>query len=972
VFGPIEARGPSGPVALTRAKERALLAALALFEGRVVPTDRLADALWADGPPVRAKKALQIYVQRLRAALGAGVVETHGDGYALAPAVVVDAKLFETEANAADSSQGLKAALARWKGEPYVDLGEWPPAELERERLAQLRHQALETCLALEIEAGAGAGYLAELEVMVVDKPLRERRWLLLMTALYRDGRIADALRTYQRARKAFAEELGIDPGPELRALEEQILLADVRAAAPSNLPRQLTSFVGREREVAQLTGLVRTQSPVITLTGVGGAGKTRLALETAAAVLSDFPGGVWLCDFAPVEDPNALWETLATALGVRPSPGRTLGDAVLDYLALKRLLVVLDNCEHLLVSLGRVVQAITQSCPDVVVVATSSERLALPGEQVVAVPPLPLPPTDASLDALAQSDVVRLFCDRAHDVNGAFALTDGNAAAVAQLCSRLDGIPLAIELAAARVRSLSPGDLLARLSQRFGLLTTAGRSAPARHQTLRHTIDWSYDMLSDSERRALNRLSVFAGGCDLASAEAVLAGDDIATLAVVDLLGQLVDKSLVEVDMTDGNSRYRLLETIRQYALERLEASHETAAVRGRHLARYVDLAEAAEPLRGRALLERAGALARDTDNFRRALDWAVEAELAAEALRLVVPLATIGRLSGWSVTDWAETAIAIPGAAQHPLYPAAAAAAATDALVSLDLDRAAALVAVAQEAQTRLDTHHLIVETSAALLATYRGNLDQARPLAQSALDQARASQDRTAIAAALVTYSETLGVTDATAAAGAAEEAVQVSRDADSPYLLLYALFALMAAVVHDQPGRARALLDEAADVARRVGARQELATAIGYQAGIAITEQNWHDALLAATEGAEQHLQVGTRGELASFFAFAYIALARLQLLEPAAVLAAVTEAHFPPLVLDPTWQARDTGTKQLIRDGLGAARTQELNAYGAALTVADAVAYLRNQCDQALANHREQPQLDRDLTTTDGV
>jgi DNA-binding SARP family transcriptional activator/pimeloyl-ACP methyl ester carboxylesterase len=258
VFGPVTAQGPSGPIALPRAKERTLLAALALFHGRVVSTDRLADAVWADWPPAGAEKVLRTHVHRLRSSLGSGVIETHSDGYAIAPDVVIDAELFEAEASADDSAPGLRAALGRWRGEPYVDLGGWAPAELERTRLAEVRDGALETCLALEIEAGGAAGCIAELEAIVADTPLRERRWFLLMTALSRAGRVADALRAYQRACKVFAQELGIDPGPELRDLEEQILLADVCDAHRGNLPRQLTSFVGREREVAQLASLVR------------------------------------------------------------------------------------------------------------------------------------------------------------------------------------------------------------------------------------------------------------------------------------------------------------------------------------------------------------------------------------------------------------------------------------------------------------------------------------------------------------------------------------------------------------------------------------------------------------------------------------------------------------------------------------------------------------------------------------------
>ena len=435
------------------------------------------------------------------------------------------------------------------------------------------------------------------------------------------------------------------------------------------NLPPQVTTFIGREAEIAAVADRVR-RSPLVTLTGVGGVGKTRLALEVAAEVVVDFPDGAWLCEFAPVTDAGAVWETLAASLRVQSSPVRSLEESVLEYLAPKRALLVLDNCEHLLDAIARQVDAIAHRCPRVAVLATSREGLALAGERIVAVPSLRVPEDGADRDELMQADAVRLFVDRANAAKSDFALTDRNAGAVAVVCRRLDGIPLAIELAAARVRSMSVEDLVARLDQRFKLLTRGSRAALERHQTLRNTIDWSYDLLDPREREALNGLSVFAGGCDLAAAEAVLASDALDAMDVLDLLGQLIDKSLVVVDESeDGGVRYRLLETIRQYAQERLEASDEAAAVRRRHADHYIVVAETAGPhLRSRGQIEWARAVARDTDNFRVALDWAVETGSAEHALRLVAPLTVSGIAIGDAAMDWAETASAIPGADQQP----------------------------------------------------------------------------------------------------------------------------------------------------------------------------------------------------------------------------------------------------------------------------------------------------------------
>ena len=362
------------------------------------------------------------------------------------------------------------------------------------------------------------------------------------------------------------------------------------------NLPRQVTTFVGRDDEVKNLAAAV-TESPLVTLTGVGGVGKTRLALEVAAVAADDFPDGAWLCELAAVTDPSAVWDALAATFRIVPPPARRLEDVLTESLARKRALVVLDNCEHLLDGVAAAVLVLGRACPGLTILATSREGLALPGEQIVAVPSLALPHVGASEEVIITSPSVRLFCDRARSAKHDFVADAAGLETVGQLCRRLDGIPLAIELAAARVGSLSAEDLLARLDERFRLLTRGNRASLERHQTLRNTIDWSYDLLDDAERQALQRLAVFAGGGDLAALEAVLsAGEAVDRFDVVDVVSMLVNKSLVVAEVEEGGRiRYRMLETIRQYAQERLEASGDLNTARRAHAEHCVAFAESA-----------------------------------------------------------------------------------------------------------------------------------------------------------------------------------------------------------------------------------------------------------------------------------------------------------------------------------------------------------------------------------------
>ncbi len=422
---------------------------------------------------------------------------------------------------------------------------------------------------------------------------------------------------------------------PALPAEFPRPLSLDARA---TNLPRPLTSFVGRVHESAEVKRLLPTTC-LLTLTGSGGSGKTRLALQVAADVLGEYADGVWLVELAAVPGPALVPQTVASALGVREVPGRPLQATLLEYLGHRTLLVVLDNCEHLIEASAHLVQTLLEACPGLRILATSREPLGVPGEVAWRVPSLSLPDPRRlpSVDDLGACEAVRLFVERAAAVHPAFRLTPQNAPAVATVVRRLDGIPLAVELAAARVPALTVAQIAERLDDRFRLLTGGRRTALPRQQTLRATMDWSYQLLPERERVLLRRLAVFAGGWTLGAVEAVCGGDGIEGLAVFDLLTQLVFKSLVIMDEQVGDVRYRLLETVRQYGRDRLLESEETVPVRGRHLVWYRDLAEQAETeLMGAGQAAWLDRLEAEHANIRAALEWATGGREVEVGLRL------------------------------------------------------------------------------------------------------------------------------------------------------------------------------------------------------------------------------------------------------------------------------------------------------------------------------------------------
>jgi predicted ATPase/DNA-binding SARP family transcriptional activator len=851
-------------------KPRRLLAVLLAHRNSVVSAERLIDALWAD-PPDAASATLQSYISRLRRFVELGHEHTslrnRAPGYVLeAPEALVDAGRFERkfsdgsallEADPYAAFDAFEAALAEWRGPAFAEFADAEWIRPEAIRLDEMRVVAIETRIDAELRIGRHEQVVGELEALLVDHPLRERFGGLLMLALYRSGRQAEALRAANELRTRLRDEFGLEPSATIRDLETAMLeeSADLTWVAPAasphreaalagrgarrNVPAESTPLVGRERDLELATRLFES-SRTLTLFGPGGVGKTRLAHRLATNLAPDFADGVRLVELAPVRDPNAVPAAIGDALDVQQRPNRSLPDSIVELLGSQDLLLVLDNCEHVLDTTSELVELVLRWCPNVRVLATSREPLGIPAEVVWSVPPLPVPASrDEPLESLAEIAAVRLFVERARAAQPGFDLDAATAEAVAEICIRLDGVPLALELAAARMRSMSPAQLAERLPERFRVLAGSRRATDPRHRNLHDLVQWSYELLTEPEQRVFERLSTFAGSFDLERAELVCAGEGIEAVDVSGLLVALVDKSMAVAEPSGPRTRYHLLETLREFGRERMAVRPEYLPAYARHVQVHVDLAEQAAvglggPDEGHWVEE----LDASFDDMREAHACALVDGDVDGAMRLVVALREYAwRRIRYELQVWADATVNMPCATEHALYPVALGVVAYGQFVHGDLDSAVAVGEQAVAAAERLGT------TTAGLAERAIGNaifyLDQE-------LDAVR-WMDRM-LAAATVLDSPSLAahayymrsvaetsLGNSTEGGEFAERSTEAAAQSASPSAYAQADYALALSLEKTDPERALRLLDRSVQRAETVDNR--------WIRAFALTESLW---------------------------------------------------------------------------------------------------------------------------------
>jgi predicted ATPase/DNA-binding SARP family transcriptional activator len=949
VLGPVEVTDGGTALAPGGSKPRLILALLLAERGRVVPTDRLVDALWGPHPPTTAVPTLQTHVSRLRRLFATGSepprIETHPPGYRLDVAAPdLDAARFEAGLGRArreldreprSALRSAEEALGQWRGPAFAEFAAEDLLRAEASRLEELRVVAHEVVVDARLACGEHRDVIGLLDALVAEHPLRERLWAQLMLALYRSGRPGEAMRRSAELRALLRDELGLSPSAELRALEGDILAerpelawagsgpgAGPESAVP--VPRDPASLVGRDGELEVVRGLV-VGSRLVTVTGSGGVGKTRLVQELLEEFSASFPDGIRWVELAPVRGGEPAVAAVAAALELQRRPERSLEDSIVDVLAPLALLLVLDNCEHVLEGAAPLVARIVRRCPRVRVLATSREPLGLPGETTWVLPPLDVPSSGAAaLTEVRASTAVALFTARAGAARPGFALDESSRRAVATICIRLDGVPLALELAAARVRSMTPADVADRLDARFGLLAGT-RSLDPRHRALLDVVRWSHDLLAPAEQTLFARLCVFAGSFDLARAEDVCAQpDDLEPSDVAVLLAALVDKSMVVATESGGHMRYRLLETLRDFARDRLRERPEAVATWRAHAGSHLRSArEAAQGLDGPDERHWSRRLEEDLEDLREAFGTSVRLGELDTALELVTAIREFAfRSIRYEIIDWAATISNIQGAEERPLFPVALGMVAYGRFVRGELTGAMVAARNAIEAAARLDVSTLaLAERVVANVLFYRGETTEALRSMDRMLAVARESGHDGLLAHGCYMRSVAqTSVDDHDGARVLAAEAQHVAQRCASPTALARAAFAAGLSCERDDPDRALDLLVRSGELAGGVDNR--------WLRAFARTEElhlrAQHGNALGALEGYREVVDSWFRG---GEWAHQWLSLRHLFEVfaalgddEMAAVLHGAVESAGATIALpfDPAGAAREAGLVDAVR------------------------------------------------------
>lgn len=858
-------------------KQRTVLAMLIANAGQPVSVDRLVEGVYGDEALRTARRTIQTYVSNLRGLLGDSVIEKHGKGWRFS---IGDHRLdsLEAEAGYVNSmgetvsfearAETLTAVLALWSGHPFEDVDAHGLLEPEVARLDELELAATVAQIDAELALGNHEGALRRIGPLLSKHPYDERVRAQHMLALYRSHRQRDALSSYSEIRQTLASDLGLEPSSILQDLEQKILdhhnsldlpvpTAATSANSETSLPSELTKFIGRERELREVSELLGERR-FLTLTGPGGTGKTRLAREVARDLEARFVDGVWYVELGSLQEPNLVAQQLADVVDVEVGRRDALS-AVLEAVAPANSLLVLDNCEHLLAEASALVERILRSCPGVTVMATSREPLRVSGEAVYRVPTLATASPYGSATAIRESDAVRLFIDRAQLAGGP-PVNEDQLPAVTELCRRLDGLPLAIELAAARADSMAPAEILERIEHRFDLLRKEATGVTERHLSLEAAMDWSYELLAGDSRLLLARLSVFRGGFDLSAAETVCGLGQTPATSVARILGELVTKSMVQTSSTQLGMRYQMLETIRRYALVHLQEMDEVAALRDSHAFYFLEQAkDTPNHLPGPDERDWLEVLTRDLDNLRAAMDWylergeALHAQAIAGSLRLFF-LFTMRMTEG---LQWAERALA---ASDRPTVERAGALLAAGVLGnSVDYMNDALDLAEALGIEGFLDSA-LYHDRTCRLV--FGADWERAEALYQRSLEAAERRDDPAGVAMALVSLGYyALSRSDVDGSLELMTRSLTPAEESGSIHLQLWAVTGLLNAQRYDRD------FDAASEtVAKLVAMEEELgsdaqmrAYALVFQAAYALDTDRKLDAAHLLAGAIEQWRQ-----------------------------------------------------------------------------------------------------------------